>query len=46
MRKEYMGEVAIPLLEWFDGGNVALWSDNLPVSPLLKQALVDILNCC
>ena len=35
MRKEYMGEVMIPLLDWFEGGNVKLWHDNLPVSSIL-----------
>ena len=32
MRKEYMGEVTIPLSQWFPSGEVQLWSDNLPVS--------------
>ena len=32
MRKEYMGEAAIPLSDWFEGGDVKLWDDNLPVS--------------
>lgn len=31
MRKEYMGEVTIPLSQWFPTGEVQLWSDNLPV---------------
>ena len=32
MRKEYMGEIAIPCIDWFNGGDVKLWSDDLPVS--------------
>jgi hypothetical protein len=32
MRKEYMGEMTVPFLEWFEGGDIKLWSDNLPVS--------------
>lgn len=32
MRKEYMGEVAIPCLDWFNDGDIKLWNENLPVS--------------
>jgi phosphatidylserine decarboxylase len=32
MRKEYMGEVAIPSLDWFNGADIKLWSEDLPVS--------------
>lgn len=35
MRKEYMGEIAVPIFDWFDGGDVKLWDDNLPVSQLI-----------
>ncbi|KAK8847556.1 phosphatidylserine decarboxylase [Kwoniella newhampshirensis] len=31
MRKEYMGELAIPIEDWFPGGEVLLWSENLPI---------------
>lgn len=27
-----MGEVTIPLSQWFPSGEVELWSENLPVS--------------
>ena len=37
MRKEYMGEVNIPLSEWFDEGEVKLWHDELPVSKWVCQ---------
>ena len=36
MRKEYMGEIAVPLLDWFEGGDVKLWDEALPVSCLLS----------
>jgi hypothetical protein len=32
LRKEYMGELSLPLAEWFPTGEVALISDKLPVS--------------
>lgn len=32
LRKEYMGELSLPLNEWFPSGTVALSSDKLPVS--------------
>lgn len=32
MRKEYMGEVTIPLVDWFEGEDVKLWHEDLPVS--------------
>jgi len=32
MRKEYMGEIAIPCIDWFNGGDVKLWDENLAVS--------------
>ena len=32
MRKEYMGEFALPVIDWFEGGDVKLWSDSNPVS--------------
>ncbi|WWD21646.1 phosphatidylserine decarboxylase [Kwoniella shandongensis] len=31
MRKEYMGELAIPIEDWFPGGDVKLWSEDLPI---------------
>lgn len=31
MRKEYMGEFVVNLDQWFCGGPVNLWSDNLPM---------------
>jgi hypothetical protein len=31
MRKEYMGEMAIPLKEWFPDGLCRLWDENLSV---------------
>lgn len=34
MRKEYMGEVTIPLSEWFPSGQVSLWAESLTVSLL------------
>jgi len=39
MRKEYMGEVAIPSLDWFNGADVKLWSEDLPASPYLPVSL-------
>ncbi|WVQ98224.1 phosphatidylserine decarboxylase [Kwoniella sp. CBS 9459] len=30
MRKEYMGELAIPVEKWFPDGTIHLWSDNIP----------------
>ncbi|KAE8540468.1 phosphatidylserine decarboxylase [Cryptococcus gattii VGV] len=30
MRKEYMGEMAIPVDEWFPDGHAHVWHDNLP----------------
>ena len=39
MRKEYMGEVAIPSLDWFNGADVKLWSEDLPVSRHLPASL-------
>ncbi|WVR04751.1 phosphatidylserine decarboxylase [Kwoniella sp. DSM 27419] len=30
MRKEYMGELAIPVEQWFPDGAIHLWSDNIP----------------
>lgn len=32
-----MGEVTIPLSQWFPTGEVQLWSDNLPVRPYLTR---------
>ncbi len=32
MRKEYMGEITIPIVDWFHGEDVKLWDDQLPVS--------------
>ena len=32
MRKEYMGEFALPTLDWFEGGEVKLWDEKLTVS--------------
>lgn len=32
-----MGEVTIPLSQWFPTGEVQLWSDNLPVRPDLPR---------
>ena len=37
MRKEYMGEITIQLLDWFDGGDVKLWDDHLPASPFFAK---------
>ncbi|WVF69626.1 phosphatidylserine decarboxylase [Kwoniella sp. CBS 6097] len=31
MRKEYMGELAIPVEKWFPDGAIYLWSDNIPL---------------
>lgn len=31
MRKEYMGEFNVDVDQWFGGGPVQLWSENLPV---------------
>lgn len=33
MRKEYMGEMAIPVDKWFPDGHAHFWHDNLPVGP-------------
>lgn len=40
MRKEYMGEVTIPLSDWFPKGEVAMWSNDLPVSRCSTVLLV------
>ncbi|OWZ75979.1 phosphatidylserine decarboxylase [Cryptococcus neoformans Bt85] len=37
MRKEYMGEIAIPVDKWFPDGQAHLWHDNLP---LLTQRIL------
>ncbi|KAK6903556.1 phosphatidylserine decarboxylase [Kwoniella mangroviensis CBS 8507] len=37
MRKEYMGELTIPVDKWFPEGEIHLWRDNLP---LLTQKLL------
>jgi hypothetical protein len=46
MRKEYMGEMTVPLLDWFEGGDVKLWNEDLTVrrsdiheSPLIGVAI-------
>ncbi|OCF30786.1 phosphatidylserine decarboxylase [Kwoniella heveanensis BCC8398] len=31
MRKEYMGELAIPVEKWFPDGVIHLWGDNVPL---------------
>lgn len=38
-----MGELAVPLVDWFDGGDVKLWNENLPVSQPVC-ALRDLVN--
>ncbi|WRT64623.1 phosphatidylserine decarboxylase [Kwoniella shivajii] len=37
MRKEYMGELAIPVEKWFPEGDIHLWNENVP---LLTQRLL------
>ncbi|WWC68112.1 phosphatidylserine decarboxylase [Kwoniella pini CBS 10737] len=37
MRKEYMGELAIPVEKWFNEGDIHLWHENIP---LLTQKLL------
>ncbi|KAL7419358.1 phosphatidylserine decarboxylase [Cryptotrichosporon argae] len=38
MRKEYMGELVVPVTKWFGEGPARLWADDLPTSthPLLS----------
>ncbi|ORX34011.1 phosphatidylserine decarboxylase [Kockovaella imperatae] len=31
MRKEYMGEFALPVIDWFDDGDIRLWDEGLPL---------------
>lgn len=35
MRKEYMGEFNVDVDQWFGGGPVQLWNENLPVRAAL-----------
>ncbi|WWC59635.1 phosphatidylserine decarboxylase [Kwoniella dejecticola CBS 10117] len=32
MRKEYMGELTIPVEKWFNEGDIHLWHENIPLS--------------
>lgn len=32
MRKEYMGELSIPVDQWFPNAQPRIWHDDLPVS--------------
>ena len=35
LRKEYLGELSLPMKEWFPGGTVVFMDESVPVSPFL-----------